>query len=709
MTLSGDPLHRPARSPAGRGRLQWTLQRLRAMSAREVGFRLARKIRTGAERAGLGLASPGTPHGVCGKPWVSPLPRDFDPIPYVRAADRILEGRFDVFALRGAPLGFPPRWNRDPKSGIEAPLGFGKSIDYRDAKRVGDIKYLWEINRHLELVTLAQAWHLTREPRFAHGARRLLDSWIEQCPYPLGVNWCASLEHGIRLVNWAFAWVLLGAETARIAQASQAAPAARTPQTAEGAESAGAAPIFAGAEGNAFRRRWLESIYRHCHFIDGHWSRHSSANNHLLGEATGLFIASLLWPLWPESERWARTARAELEREAPEQNFEDGVNKEQAIWYHHAVADMLLVAGLFARANGCDFGERYWGALEAMLEFLASIMDVGGGVPAVGDADEGVLVRLSPSLERDGVYRSLLASGAVLFGRPEFRAKAGTLDAKTRWLLGDEAAARFERIDASDAKLPVRRAFPEGGYYILGEQLETEREVRVIADAGPLGYLSIAAHGHADALAFTLSVGGAPLLIDPGTFAYHTEGFWRRYFRGTSAHNTLRVDGEDQSVGAGHFLWLRHARAEVEDFKCLEPLQRLVAWHDGYRRLRDPVRHRRTLTYDATCATLTVLDELQCADFHEVEIFWHFAPECRVAVRPDGRVEASRPGARLELEGPAGLALDLERGSEDGARGPLGWVSGGFDLRGATTTAVFSGRVGANGRLCSRLRILRQG
>ena len=674
-------MHRPARSPEGRERLKWTFQRLRAMSVREVGFRLGRKIRAGVERAGWGLASAGAPHGACGKPWVSPLPRGFDAGPYVRAADRILEGRFDVFALRGAQLGFPPRWNRDPKSGIEAPLDFGKSIDYRDAKRVGDIKYLWEINRHLELVTLAQAWHLTREPRFADGARRLVVSWIEQCPYPLGVNWCASLEHAIRLVNWAFAWVLLGAETA---------------------------PIFADAEGAAFRSRWLESIHRHCHFIDGHWSRHSSANNHLLGEATGLLIATLLWPLWPESERWRRTARTELEREALEQNFDDGVNKEQAIWYHHAVADMLLVAGLFARANGCDFGERYWGTLEAMLEYLASIMDVGGGVPAVGDADEGVLVRLSPAPQRDGVYRSLLASGAVLFGRPEFRAKARTLDVKTRWLLGDGAAARFERIDASDARLPVRRAFPQGGYYILGEQLETEREVRIIADAGPLGYLSIAAHGHADALAFTLSVGGAPLLIDPGTFAYHTEGFWRRYFRGTSAHNTLRIDGEDQAVCAGHFLWLRHARGEVEDFNCLEPLQRLVAWHDGYRRLRDPVRHRRILTYDATCATLTVIDELQCANSHEVEIFWHFAPECRVAMCPDGHIEASRPGARLELEGPAGLALDLERGLEGGARGPLGWASSGFDVRTPTTTAVFSGRVCASSRLCSRLRILRR-
>jgi hypothetical protein len=46
--------------------------------------------------------------------------------------------------------------------------------------------------------------------------------------------------------------------------------------------------------------------------------------------------------------------------------------------------------------------------------------------------------------------------GAVLLRRPEFRLKAGGLDDKTRWLLGDTAASSFEVLDASRAPLPVR-------------------------------------------------------------------------------------------------------------------------------------------------------------------------------------------------------------------------------------------------------------
>lgn len=651
-------------------RIHWTLSRLRAMSPSEVGFRVGRKIQGTVERAGIGLARPSVPAGQCGKPWLARLPRDFDVEWYRRAADRILSGVFDVFSLHGVQLGFPPRWNVDPRTGIEAPLVFGKELNYRDPTLVGDVKYLWEPNRHLELVTLAQAWHLTRDERYAAGCRTMLESWFDQCPYPRGVNWCVSLEHAARLVNWSFAWFLLGGDDAT---------------------------VFEGPEGQAFRARWLESIYRHCHFIPRHWSRHSSANNHLLGEATGLLVGTLTWPLWPESAEWARQARAELEREALAQTFADGVNKEQAIWYHHAVADMMLVAGLVARANGRDFGKEYWGRLEVMLEFIASVMDVGGNVPMIGDADEGVLLRLADT----DVFRSLLATGAVLFNRPALRAKSGCFDDKSRWLLGDEAAADFAQIDASKA-FPVRRAFPEGGYFILGEDFETPREVRLVADAGPLGYLAIAAHGHADALAFTLSVAGKPILKDPGTFSYSAQP-WRRYFRSTAAHNTVVVDDKDQSEYGGSFLWLGHANAVVETFRASGDEQTLAAHHDGYRRLSDPVRHRRTWRYTAGIASLAITDELVCSAAHSVAIHWHFAPECAVVVAGNS-VTASRDNVQVILVCYDGLEPVLVKGREEP---PLGWHSDGFDLKEVAPTVVFAGQIRGNAILRTRVSIKR--
>lgn len=659
--------------------LAWTLHRLSAMSTREIGYRVRQQVRAGFEQFGLRNLRPPEPRSrESGNAWVATLPVGFEVDTYRRAADEVLAGKFNVFAMRGAPLGFPPEWNRDPKTRTLAPLSFGKSLDYRDQTIVGDIKYLWEPSRHAELVALAQAWHLTREIKYAQGCRTLLDSWFEQCPWPLGPHWTSSLEHAIRLINWSFAWHLLGADQA---------------------------PLFQDSAGKAFRARWLSSVYQHSQFIANHFSRFSSANNHLLGELTGLFIASVTWPMWTRSERWRNAAQREIEHEAQLQNSRDGVNREQANWYHHEVADMLLLAGLVARANGYDFSAEYWRLVRAMLDYVASIMDVGGHVPNFGDADDAVIARLDQAGSFDA-YKSQLATGAVLFDSPALKHKAGALSDKARWLLGDAAADRFAALRANAAALPVQRSFEEAGYYILGDHFETATEIRIVADAGPLGYLSIAAHGHADALSFTLSAGGRELLIDPGTFAYHTHKGWRDYFRGTAAHNTIRIDGEDQSVSGGNFLWRTHARTRVLDFACDASSQRLLAEHDGYTRYADPVHHRRELRFErpapaSTRATLTVIDNLRCRGEHAVELSWHFSERCGVS-QSDRTVVARNGGSRLTMTMPATMRGELHRGRE---APPLGWVSRSFDERMPAPSVVASGVIKGDTQLVTVIDI----
>jgi hypothetical protein len=309
-----------------------------------------------------------------------------------------------------------------------------------------------------------------------------------------------------------------------------------------------------------------------------------------------------------------------------------------------------------------------------------------------------VLVRFVPEDGAD-VFRSLLSTGSVLFRRPAMRAKGGTFDDKTRWLLGDAAEVTFERIDASKA-FPVRRAFPEGGYFILGEDFETSREVRLVADAGPLGYLAIAAHGHADALAFTLSVCGQPILVDPGTFSYRAMP-WRHYFRSTAAHNTVVVDDRDQSEFGGSFLWLQHASAAVETFYASGDTQTLSARHDGYQRFSDPVRHRRTWRYTSGVAHLSVTDELLCAAAHSIAIHWHFAPECIVELK-QRTVVARRDNVQVKLLCPAGLEPTLVTAREEP---PLGWYSSRFDVKLPATTVVLAGAIGGNSTFCTSVDV----
>jgi hypothetical protein len=642
--------------------LEWRLNRLRSMTPAEVLHRGGRMVRARLQQV--------TAHRVTVPPmdrlpatryWVQ-SPTRLDANVYVERADEIVAGKLTIFRRQFSTDGVPD-WNRDPKTGTEAPLSPGVLLDYRDPRRVGDIKYLWEPNRHLHLVTLAQAYALTGRPNYLHVLRRQLDSWFRACPYGRGPNWSSALEVGIRLINWSLAWQLAGGMSA---------------------------PIFAGEDGAIFRQRWLDAVYEHAWFVRRHFSRHSSANNHLIGEAAGLYIASVAWPCWPKMREWRRTAADILEREALLQTSSDGVDREQALCYQQFVLDFLVLALLAGASAGEHFSIEYQQRLRSMLEFIAAVMDAGGHLPMIGDSDDGAVTCLAPSREFSA-FRSLLATGAILFDDAYLKRKSGDLDDKTQWLFGPGAADRFNRIDSSPPVISPRQAFPEGGYYILGRDLDGRDEIKLVVDAGPLGYRSIAAHGHADALSFTLSLGGAEVLIDPGTYLYHGGGAWRRYFRGTAAHNTLRIDAKDQSRQAGDFLWTRRATAHCDSWHSSATVDRFDGRHDGYLRLSDPVLHRRSITLDKVDRRIAIVDHLRMNGSHDVELFFHCSEHCVVELGPRELAIHRAPWTVLvELPARPDATTQVYRGSTE----PIcGWVSRHYDQRQPSPTIVWRARL----------------
>src|SRR5256886_1077836 len=239
--------------------LRWRLNRLRCMTPAEVSHRLLRALSMQAERAGLvgSEVVPPADLATTPRPWVHAAAK-VDAARYLAAADCVAAGKLDLFALQDVGLDSPPRWNRDPKTGVEAPLKFGKLLDYRNTRLVGDIKYLWELNRHLHLVTLAQAYALSRDVRYFHVIWQHLESWFAACPYPMGPNWSSALEAAIRLINWSVTWQLLG-----------------------GARS----PLFEDTESIRFRQRWLESVYQHARFVRGHFSRSEEHTSELQSQS----------------------------------------------------------------------------------------------------------------------------------------------------------------------------------------------------------------------------------------------------------------------------------------------------------------------------------------------------------------------------------------------------------------------------------------
>ena len=646
--------------------INWYVNRLKAMSPAEIATRVRRQAQFAFEKAGVGLARPGVPRAA-GAVYSWPVPQGTDPAPYVSVADCIVAGQFEYFGER-FDLSAGINWNADPKSGVVAPLSFGKTLNYRDNRLVGDIKYVWEPSRHVDLLPLAQAYALTGDRRFTDAIRALVSSWIEQCTYPLGPNWCSSLELGIRLINWQFAYILTGGSNS---------------------------PMFEGSEGQHFQDNWSRSVFQHVHFIMGHLSSHSSANNHLIGELVGAYVAASAWPLWPEMDRWRDQARAGIVEQAKAQTYPDGVNKEQAVSYQQFVMYFLLLAGLVGERSNQSFGRNFWQSLRRMTAYVDALLDVGGRVPNIGDEDDGIVFKLDrPNFDP---FRALLGIGGHLFDEPAWTTRFPEDAVTAQWLCSDLEPV-LPPEDVAD-----QRGFPDGGYFLLGSNLGSAAEVRLVVDAGPLGFLSIAAHGHADCLSMTLSVAGEELLIDPGTYCYHSQRDWRDYFRGTSAHNTVRIDGLDQSTISGPFMWDQKAEATLVRFESSDAEDLIIARHDGYQRLNDPVQHEREIRFDKVRGQIDIFDRISCRAQHRVERFWQVSEKCAVLVQgAAAQIRSQTAAIRLEDVGGDRPPIEFRGSTEPKA----GWISRSFGQKDPTSTLVFEDQLSADTTLHTRITLI---
>lgn len=570
-------------------------------------------------------------------------------------ADRISGHRLSFFDLEDKFLGNPIDWNCDHAHGKKAPTGYAQSIDYRDFKVTGDCKLVWEPNRHHHLVVLGRAYRAGGEMRYASEAVGQLQSWMDQCPFGRGMNWRSPLELGIRLINWVWTIDLI------------------TPS---------------GLVVGDFRTRLLHNVYLHLWEVARKFSRGSSANNHLVGEAAGVYIASSYFMGFRNSGKWRDESRRILVREIMEQTYPDGCTREQAMGYHLFVLQFFILAGLVGRWAGQEFPAAYWQRLEKMLEFAGAMVEGGDHPPMFGDADDGYVLDLGggPCNVQD-----LLCIGAVLFKRPDFKYLAGGFREPVLWLLGPESVDAFDALPAASGSPGLTsKAFKDCGYYLLqcGTEGSADR-ISVFMDCGVLGFKSIAAHGHADALSIVLRVFGQDIFVDPGTYDYFTYPEWRNYFRSTLAHNTVLVDGVDQSVMQGPFMWGERARA-----RCIlwEPAAsgggRIIAEHDGYRRLADSVTHRRTVELNAKAREIAILDEILASGSHSVSVGFQLSEQCTASQVAPNRIDIAVEEGLVSLEVDPRLTVKLLRGSE---KPKGGWVSRGYHRKVPATMIIAEG------------------
>lgn len=629
-------------------KLDWYKHRLSVMPPAEVAHRVVHAAQ------GRMLQMLGTPHKLrhVPKPPRDPIALHFSDadlaplkltLPCEEIARRALstehQHRFSFLHAPERDFQTPVEWHLDPLTGEHwdpKAIAFGAEVKRQAA--LGEVKFIWELGRMPWLVQRAVAARVLGNERVARGILDDIESFVAANPPYHGVHWTSGIEMAFRIASWTWSLALI-------------------------------APLIS-PDAEWWRRMGLH-VALQADYCSRFLSLYSSANNHLVAEAAGMEIAALAWPWLPGSNDRGLVGSQLMDRELQRQILPDGTSAEGSVFYLLEVLEWSLAVARLRAEHGrpipAVWGER-WNASANMLLDLCREREEP---PQVSDNDEAHILPIFTG--RDSAAREIARTICSL---------GSTVDAASTALLAVVNHAAMPRPTCSTPKAgmsPQITVFQDGGLVVL-----RAGRVRMTMDAGPHGLAPLYAHAHADALSITLDVRGRPVLLDPGTFCYHGRPELRNWFRSTRAHNTVEIDGRNQSEMRGPFLWHRVANTRILETQQ-SPKAICVAEHDGYA----PIIHRREVRM-STFAGIefhiidTIVPQSGQADskHHDVALWWHLGPG--ELQRGSHHVAWTSGSMVLELEWKA--AQEAETHVYNGGDEPEGWFSPAFGQREAAPT-----------------------
>ncbi|MDH3494413.1 MAG: heparinase II/III family protein [Acidobacteriota bacterium] len=539
---------------------------------------------------------------------------------FIEQADKIIEGRIDLLGFRNLDFGTPIDWHYEPVSETHCPIKHWKQFDEADSRETGDKKIIWELNRHRHFFTLGVSYRISGNEKYAACFAEHLNSWMDQNPPGIGVNWVSSLEVAFRVMSWLWAFHLFRDSKAFTTD------------------------LFFDA---------LKFLFAQGRHIEKYLSTYYSPNTHLTGEALGLFYLGTQLSFFDRAEHWRALGEEILTAELERQVRPDGIYFEQSTWYQRYTTDFYTHFLILQKLNGSRLSS---GQHRKMVSVVRSLLDSqllftrpDGTSPLIGDDDGGTM--LPVTTDRPDDFRSSLATGAVIFERGDYKLIAEESKQGVLWLLGPKGLAVFESI-GEHAPSMQSKGFKSSGFYVMRDGWSKEDNYLLI-DAGEVGSLN-GGHGHADTLAIELAVGGRTMLVDPGTYTYHKSLEQRNCYRSSPAHNTLTIDDKSSSEFGGTFSWDAMADAEVDSWISQDRFDFIEARHNGYRRLENsPADCTRSILFLKNDYWI-MRDFVKTVGEHQYQQNFHFdtgtnptivSPENGIAFVEAG--EGEREGMRL--------------------------------------------------------------
>lgn len=452
--------------------------------------------------------------------------REFpDALPHFLAISKQLSSHnFKIFSHEFL-FGEKINWHLDFRSGKEWKKKKYKETGIYDDSAPGDVKFVWELNRHQHFVTLAQVFYLSNKHTYLEELTRQWSHWIEENPFPVGINWASPLEISIRLISWTLTFQFVEAHLEQRNRASI-----------------------------------IQSIYQQAAYLATHLSTDKIVRtNHLIGEAAGLFIVASSFG-FDDSPQWKKKAHALLEMEIQSQTFSDGVLKEQSSSYHRFVIDFLLLAFLAGKSHS-EFSSEFRDKLQKMIEYLQLIQTPEHTLPPYGDCDNGRGFLLAPNLDFWDV-RGEIAAGFSLLGNWK-KIPPSHFNEETFWLISEE---QFNACKASVAteESPSIIILQESGHAIIRSSKHSSTDFCFFrAGEFGLGGNGFCSHSHNDLFSPIIYLSGNPIFTDTGTSVYVGNDIERDYLRSAEAHNSTVIANARASESKRWFGWKKVVNGRI--------------------------------------------------------------------------------------------------------------------------------------------------
>ena len=416
----------------------------------------------------------------------------------IMRADRFMENKFTML---GHDFAFSEgiSWHIDPITGREYSRDYYKKVDIFTDDGKTDIKHVWEVNRHQYFVDLAKAYFITGDEKYATKVITLFKDWVEQNPYKTGVSWASALEVSVRSYAWIWTlFFLLDSEQVD----------------------------------DAFVNDYMKQLYLVGEFLSENLSYYFSPYNHLIGEASALFMIGYLFPTLKNAKKWASTGWKVLTSEIEKQFHSDGFTVEQASFYHYFTLGFYLQPIILRRQNGDSVPDSMMDHLEKIFDFSLHLTRPDGSTPWIGDIDNARSIYFTDAESWE--FRNFLALGAVVFDSPALKHSAEKNWEDVLWLFGHNGLERYTALNGTPPTVDHHH-FTKTGCAIGRTNWSSDAhyyrfDCAEIADGIFRDEVRSAAHGHADILGFELTAYGKNFIVDPGFHNYRGKVEWHQYF-----------------------------------------------------------------------------------------------------------------------------------------------------------------------------------